>query len=1784
MSSTVKNWIIILLCLVIAGQAWLLRDRFTNAFQEGPRIQSISLDSPMRTTITVEFNRPAPESALKQEHPAEIRPETEGQWVWANPYTLKFLSQTSLPLNMAYEVRLNQDLFGEDMPESTRTARIQTGEFAVREFSMNEMPSEAGPAMVELEGKLSFNAPVDPQNLLEAMRLTEANGTAIDVFLQTSWRTRDFVFRSAPILKEKDARTLTLRLAPELIVAEKNLSLGREFLRGMTVVLDPVLKVVNLTPDSGPDQSQIVMEFSAPVQADKIREYMKITPDIQAVVSTHGRTATITGRLEPGKKYEVALSRGLTAADGASLNESYRTAVTIPDLPPGVDFSAKGMFLPRQGQGLIGLEYVNTDELVLTVSRVFPNNLSALFQDHGYAIFSGGEDESSVPYHLGSEIYRKSFSLQSAPNKKEKRTISMSELVPDNRPGLYKLNLTLPSEYQGATRWVLRTNIGLMAKAWDGGYMIWANSIDSLRPMRDLEVALISSKNQILASARTDETGLARFSRPAQNDEMGYPTMIVAWAREDFSFLMLDHFGIDTTGLDVSGTSVNAAGLQAYVYGKRDIYRPGETLDAAILIRNAQLQEPPSAPLTLEQSDPEGRVLRTLKLIPNQGMATVSLDIPDWSLTGRYSLNVMSGGESIGTYAYQVEEFIPDRISVEIAKTPRQADPGQRFDFNVVSHYLFGPPAANLAVSTKIRLIHASFTPKGFEAYTFGDPGRTFEPMPLLAADSRLDAEGQGNFTAAIPENLTPPLALQAEITSRVQEQGGRGVTARTYVPVHAYSLYPGIKQPESMEFEPRKKAVFEFVTVNADGVQTQNPELIVTLFQDRWQTVMRKSDTGVVYESVRNPIEVSTQSLPAGLGKGSFEVVPQNYGSYRVRLTDPKTGALAEQEFYCGGWGYSPWAVKNPARLELIPDKEGYRGGETASIQLRAPFAGKALICVEGQGVKHHQIVELAGNTGQVSIPVSEAWQPNVYVTAILVRKGTDIRPGTPGRAFGAIPLFVDSLSNKMAVRVDAPAEVRPQTDLAISLTARPHSRVTVSVVDEGILQLAGGKNPDPFGFFYAKRALEVNSLDSFAMLFPYLSAAKPLAGGGDALAAASSFMRTEGIRRVKPVTFWSGVLTADASGNITHNVRLPDFQGALRIVAVANQGKAFGVGTAMTRVRTPLVLTPTLPRFLALGDTVEVPLTVRNDTPSAGQFQLNATVSGPAALGDVPARLTLETGQQKTVYLPLTCGKAEGKVEVTLTATGNDETATVSEELDQRAPLPVTRIMETGVLKGESGLVSAAAPNTLLPETVKRTVRLSVLPLMRFSGHLDNLLGYPYGCSEQTVSKAFPLLYFGSLAKQLAPGRFNTTGPAGLVHVAIRRLQTMQTSSGGYGYWPGAEADPWVSAYVCHFLLEAMQAGHTVPERMINRGLGYLTNLTNPPADAAGWDVERAAYALYVLALSKNPNLGSQDYLRETFGKNMKGVSRTLLAGAYFASGNPDAGFELLQISPAFDDGRPANGANLGSGLRDRALTALVLQAQSPDDPRLAGLTERISEELGKGRWYSTQETSLAFMALGKFLSTRNDDRPFAGTLAWPGQTRPFEETRTFTAEGILTSGEISLTKTPADRQVFFTALTAGAPKTETHRPLAQGLEVEQTLLREDGQPLDMNNVRQGELIVMRTRVRSTSGDLDNVVVQSLLPAGLEVENPRLATTERLDWMEDVPQLEGHQDLRDDRILVFASLRGDKWATRYSVLRAVTPGVFAMPPIQAEAMYYPDIRAAGSIGTLRVVRDEQQ
>ncbi|NLY40402.1 MAG: alpha-2-macroglobulin family protein, partial [Desulfovibrionales bacterium] len=1736
--------------------------------------------SAMRTTISVEFDQPVPQHVREQAAPASLNPAPQGQWVWTNPYTLKFLAQSPLPLDAEYALALNSTAFaGTDLAAEPVYA-LQTGNFQLEKYSITELASDAGPDMIELEGRLEFNGPVDPQALLDALRLNETNGTAIDLTLLTQWRSSSYRFRSAPVRKQASSRELTLSVASSLNLADKNLTLGQEFRQSIPVVLDPVLRVVSVSPQTEMQQSRMNIEFSAPVAASTLHDQLHLEPALPFTIGVHGKSATVNAAFVPGSTYTLRLDAGLTALDGARLTDHYSQAVYMPDLAPGVDFTAKGMFLPRQGQGLLGVEYVNTKTVNLTVNRIFANNLSVLFSDYGYSVFDQDFSGDSVPYHLGSEVYRQTLALSGQPNQKAEKTMSMSECIPDKRPGLYKVSLELPGEYRGATRWVLRTDIGLVAKQDETGLLVWATSLNTLKALDGVSIRLVSTKNQLLGVARTDAQGLAYVPVNRTDDEAGEPAMIQAMADDDFSFLFLERFQIDTTGLDVTGVALSPTGLQAYIYGQRDIYRPGETLNGIVLVRTQSLDTPPDQPLRLEQRDPQGRVLRTLNLAVRDGQASFSLDIPDWSLTGGYGLDVYSAGQPIGTYAYQVEAFVPDRISVELADTPPVREPGQNLPFTVRSRYLFGPPGAGLLAQTKVRLVSAPFAPQGFEDFVFGEPGRSFEPLTVLNTETRLDARGQTQIQVDLPTDLTPPMALAAELTSRVREQGGRGVTARRMVPVHAYAFYPGLRSPDSRELLPGKPVEIEFVTLTPDGKIAPHPELQATFIRDEWQTVMRKTETGFTHESVRHPVEVSTQRLAQGEGRGRVTIVAPDYGSYRLRLAAPD-GAVSELELYCGGWGYSPWAMRNPARLELVPDKAGYKAGETASVQLRAPFPGKVLVSVEGQNIEYHDLVELHGNTGQVHIPVLESWQPNVYITATLVRRATDIAPGTPGRAFGAVPLFVDSLTNKMAVRVDAPAEIRPDSTLDLRITAQPGAQVTVAVVDEGILQLAGKANPDPFAHFYAKRSLAVTSYDNFALLFPHIGQARPLDGGDEALASASSFLRTEGIRRANPVTFWSGVLTADASGMLSYSVPVPAFQGALRIVAVAAKDKAFGSSQALTRVRTPLVLTPTLPRFVHTGDELDIPLTLRNDTPKAGLFTFEASIHGPATLGPVPEPVMIEPGQEHTVYLPLVCGTESGPLVLLGAASGNGESGRFREELNQRAPLPPVRALHTTVLREPRATLVQTVPENLVPASVRHTVRLSTRPLLRLSLRLDELLAYPYGCAEQSVSRVFPLLYFGALAQEMAPGHFTQAGPAGLVHTAIRRVQTMQTTSGGYAPWPGeTEPDPWVSVYVCHFLLEARQAGHSIPGRMLDQGLNYVRSLATPEPDAPLLRIEQAAYAQYVLASAGQADLGAQDYLRSTFDTALNGISRTLLAGAYVAAGQADTGFALLHKNPDSADQRQDSGGNLGSGLRDRALIALILQAALPDDPRLPELITRISADIDADRSLSTQETSLALLALGKYLARYDSTQPLNLTLTWPEGQRVITGQLTAVEADIPTHGPITVERLGPDNgaDIFCTVLTTGTPLVSAHTPKAQGLRIGQSILDEHGQPADLTALRQGQLLVMKTMLCSTTGTVDNVVVQSVLPPGLEIENPRLASTERLDWMPQDQLLEGYQDLRDDRILFFTQAH-DTWRVAYSVLRAVTPGRMTLPPAQAEAMYHPDLYAVEDIRQVRIL-----
>ncbi|MEK6224556.1 MAG: MG2 domain-containing protein, partial [Thermodesulfobacteriales bacterium] len=403
--------------------------------------------------------------------------------------------------------------------------------------------------------------------------------------------------------------------------------------------------------------------------------------------------------------------------------------------------------------------------------------------------------------------------IDSKLNQEIDTVIDLKKYIPQDQPGLYQVGIIAEGQYQGAQRWVLITDIGIVSKKGQDDFLVWTSSFSDLDPISGAEVNIISEQNQVIKSGITDASGIYKLSGTKKLFEKQNPYMVQVKKGDDFSFLLFETMEIDTSGLDVGGAYPSEKGYTAFAYGERDIYRPGETVRGIAIIRDLNLNKPKSMPVILKQTDPRGRVLKTFKEIPNnEGILSFETPLPDFAATGNYVLEILIGDSLIGQYDFQVEEFIPDRIKVKTNPENDVVQIGQQLSYEVSSSYLFGPPASNLAVETSVDLVERPFLPESYKGYVFTNEDRKFKSREIFKQDGKLNQEGSTSFSLDIPDGLRPPSSLQAQITARVQETGGRGVTSKRMVNVDPYPYYLGIKEVEPDKYaEPGQEVEFEF-------------------------------------------------------------------------------------------------------------------------------------------------------------------------------------------------------------------------------------------------------------------------------------------------------------------------------------------------------------------------------------------------------------------------------------------------------------------------------------------------------------------------------------------------------------------------------------------------------------------------------------------------------------------------------------------------------------------------------------------------------------------------------------------------------------------------------------------------------------------------------------------------------------------------------------------------------------------------------------------------------------
>jgi uncharacterized protein YfaS (alpha-2-macroglobulin family) len=1795
-------------------------------------ILDVRLDRERRRFIDVIFDHPLGKDKLGQvlvRDPMSIKPKTAGVWRWEGANVLRFEPSGGLGMAIEYEVTPLPDqlLSGRQAFTGKTTFIARTDQFRVTRFEARQesVPNER--TEVTIHGDLYFNYAVDPRLLATKIRLIDplrGEGNPVPLQFDRPYPNATISFQSEPIAKSQDIRELKLTIVADLTPSGGNVPLATDFVTPIQIASRGHLLIWAISADPGERESTIRVRLSSAVDADAAAKFVSVTPDPKYRLRSEQNDLILNGAFGPGESYTVTIAEGLTALDESVLAAARTDTIRIPDLTPSVKFQSQGEFLSASGAHAVAIETVNVDTVQVNVDRVYRNNLFFLFgrYDYSYSSYETGEVDDA-PYcgtyplarALGDRLGTTKLQVAGTRNHRIVTTLALDPLIRGHEPGLYRVWVGPDATSRCSSRWLLITDIGIIAKQSEDSFLIWSSSFADLSPIANATVHLISDQNQMIATGQTDAAGMWRITDLEKRLKGGRPYLVTVERGEDSSFLLLNRTAVDTTGLDVSGATRAKVGYEAYLYGERDIYRPGETVKGLALVRDRNLQVPPTMPLLLRHRDPQGRDRGSVRLeMDEDGVASFTHAIPAYEPTGFHSLELLVAQQVIGQYRFQVEEFVPDRIKVGVITPTATVGPGESLTYNVESAYLFGPPAAGLPVETHVRLEPTRFTPKGYEGFTFENSDRTFEAREIFSDQQLLDPEGKHTFATTVPANLAVPSSLVAIITARVQEHGGRGVAAMQRVPVHPYPYYVGVRRQGESYAEPGREITFDYVAVAPDGSEVTPKDLRAELLREEWHTILRRTSSGNYnYESTRETISTGVQVLHPESGHGQFTFTAPQFGEYSVVLTDVSSGASTAVEFFASGWGYSPWAIKHPGHLDLDLDKTEYAPGETAKVQVRAPFSGKLFLTVEREGVYDTYVQMLSGNTAVLEVPIRAEYRPNVYVTATLVRGARDLEPGAVGRAFGAVPLNVDRGSNRMPVSITVPAEARPLQPLSIDIAAAPNAVLTVAAVDEGILQLIAQATPDPFAHFYRKLALGVRSFDIYSFLLPEVAPAqgKSPTGGGEPLRL-EKFVRTEGIKRVKPVAFWSGVVHADTDGKATVSFDVPEFQGAVRVMAVAHLGRSFGSAEQMARIRTPLVLLPTVPRFLSFDETAQLPVTVRNDTGKEGAFAVSLRATGPVELPSGPEQsVTVPQGQERTVYFALKSGVNPGDVDLTFQASGNGETVQATANLPLRPDLPPHTITQVGRVTEARTTVPFDAAGFRL-DTVQRELRLSPLPLVQFSPQLRYLLHYPYGCIEQTTSTVFPLLYVGDLARQLDPKLFKNSTPEVMVQAGIQRLATMQLGSGGFGMWPGDRSPYlWGSVYATHFLVEARRAGYQIEAFLYDRALEYVSNDVKAQRTYGADDLQRLAYGLYVLARAGKADLGMMDFIREQHPTELRPDSRALLAAAYASTGNTHVLDDMLRDLDDVEQLERQSGGNLNSTIRNRALLLLAFLDAAPQDPRVSTIAERLAREAQTSSMWSTHESALALVALGQLFHEQAAKKPYSGTVS-VGDTKI----------GAFTSTTVSFPSLPGTDPItvqmdepydagaaFFAVQVRGIPTDAAFKPENAGLELDRAFFNRDGTAADLGAVHQGDLLVMRTRLRSLSGSLQNVVAETLLPSGFEVENPRLSTTEKMEssaphanhprryyyrpwmeqtptpapnpafpWIRDVEAEVSFQDIRDDRLLLFANLPAIGWRSTYALLRAVTPGTFRLPPAQAEAMYNPALHVTGERGAITV------
>ncbi|HZI53424.1 MAG TPA: alpha-2-macroglobulin family protein, partial [Chitinophagaceae bacterium] len=829
-------------------------------------------------------------------------------------------------------------------------------------------------------------------------------------------------------------------------------------------------------------------------------------------------------------------------------------------------------------------------------------------------------------------------------------------------------------------------------------------------------------------------------------------------------------------------------------------------------------------------------------------------------------------------------------------------------------------------------------------------------------------------------------------------------------------------------------------------------------------------------------------------------------------------------------------------------------------------------------------QYVDVSNRTASLDLQLSGIHVPNVYITATLVKphEVSDI-PLTVAHGFQNV--IVEEKSRKIPVQIVANKSVRSKTKQTIKVKGESNSYVTLSAVDNGVLQVSNFKTPDPYDYFYQKKALQVMAYDLYPLLFAEVRA-KLSSTGGDGELSMEKRVNPMPAKRIKVVSYWSGIKKTNGSGEAEFNVDIPQFSGEIRLMAVSYKGQSFGSAENTMTVADPIVISTALPRFLSPGDTAYVPVTLSNTTDKATNVTAAITTDGAVKIaGGNSQAISLNAKSEGRAAFRVIANDAIGIGNVKITVNGLGEKFEDATEISVRPPSTLQKVTGSGTIVGGNSQKINIGLSDFIPSSVDYNLVVSRSPALELGEHLRYLVQYPYGCTEQTVSAAFPQLYYGDMADLMQLNKQNKINANTNILEAIRKIKMRQLYTGAVTLWDGeGEEDWWATIYSAHFLLEARKAGFDVDNGLIETMLNYMSNrLKNKELINYYYNrtqnkkiaPKEVAYGLYVLAIAGRSNVPAMNYYKAK-PEILALDSRYLLSAAYAVAGDRKSFSAMLPSSFSGEESVPQTGGSYYSDVRDEAIALNALLEVDPANTQVGIMAKHVGDKLKTRRWLSTQERAFAFLALGKLSRAANNSTATAEikvngkTIAkvdggqWRGDKAALKGTNIEIASG-------------GNGRLYFFWQAEGISSSGAYKEEDSYLKVRKRFYNRFGNPIAGNEFKQNDLIIIGISLeRSFSTIIENVVITDLLPAGFEIENPRTKDIPGMDWIKDASTPTA-LDVRDDRIHFFVDANYNK-QTYYYAVRAVSPGKYKMGPVSADAMYNGEYHSYNGAGTIQI------